>query len=286
MLEIEGLEDLPVMEAYKLTDASAERSAAAATFALKPERIRAYVENNLRFLKHTFAPRHQAARVRDVIAELEAWLAQPVYPRADEGVAYADTVVVDRDLVTQPLLAAPNDPDKIVTLSEVAGQAIDEVFIGSCMTDITDFRIAAAVLEGAWVQHRMRVWTVPPDRETMGQLAKEGVVMTLLAAGANLHVPGCSLCMGNQARVPDGVTVYSTSTRNFDDRIGNGAKVFLGSAELGALAATLGRLPSKDEYFKAYAEKIAPKADKVYRYLQFDELAAYQPAGKKLRVVA
>ncbi|HEY3356411.1 MAG TPA: bifunctional aconitate hydratase 2/2-methylisocitrate dehydratase [Polyangia bacterium] len=269
VLEIEGLDDLPVMDAYKFTDASAERSAAAATFALEPDRVRAYVENNLRFLKNTFAPRHQAARVKDVIAEIEAWLSKPVYPRADEGAAYADTVVVDLDAVTQPLLAAPNDPDKIVTLAEVAGRPIDEVFIGSCMTDITDFRIAAAVLEGEWVQHRMKVWTVPPDRETMGQLSKEGVVMTLLSAGANIHVPGCSLCMGNQAQVAAGATTLSTSTRNFDNRMGQGAQVFLGSSLLGAVTALLGRLPTVDEYQDVYRRKVEPKLGRLMQPLEF-----------------
>jgi aconitate hydratase 2/2-methylisocitrate dehydratase len=269
VLEIEGLADIPVMDAYKFTDASAERSAAAATFALTPARVRWYVENNLRFLKNNFSRRHPAARVKEVIAELEAWLSQPVTPKADEGATYADTVVVDLDQVTEPLLAAPNDPDKIVTLSEAAGRPIDEVFIGSCMTDITDFRIAAAVLEGEWVQHRMKVWTVPPDRESLGQLTKEGVVMTLLSAGANVHVPGCSLCMGNQAQVATGATTLSTSTRNFDNRMGMGAQVFLGSALLGAVTALLGRLPTKDEYLDVYHRKVEPKLERLMKPLEF-----------------
>jgi aconitate hydratase 2 / 2-methylisocitrate dehydratase len=269
ILEIEGLEDVSVADAYRFTDASAERSAAAATFALSPERVRAHVANNLAFLKYVLAKRHPAARVREVIAEHEAWLRKPILPRADEGATYADTVVVNLDEVTEPLLAAPNDPDKVVTLSEVAGRAVDEVFIGSCMTDITDLRLTAAILDGAWVQHRVRLWTVPPDRESMSRLAQEGVVTTLLAAGANVHVPGCSLCMGNQAQVASGATTFSTSTRNFDNRMGVGAQVFLGSSLLGAVTALKGRLPTVEEYFEAYRTKVEPRLQQLLEPLAF-----------------
>jgi aconitate hydratase 2/2-methylisocitrate dehydratase len=269
VLEIEGLEDLTVMEAYKFTDASAERSAAAATFALKPERVRAFVEGNLKWLKDTFARRHPAARVQQVIEAFEGWLRQPTFPKAEEGATYADTIAVDLTQLREPLLAAPNDPDAIVTLSEVAGRPIDEVFIGSCMTDITDFRVAAAVLEGERVQHRMKVWTVPPDRESLARLSSEGVIVALLGAGANLHVPGCSLCMGNQAQVATGATTFSTSTRNFDNRMGMGAKVFLGSALLGAVTALAGRLPTVAEYFDVYHRKVEPRLARLMQPLEF-----------------
>jgi aconitate hydratase 2/2-methylisocitrate dehydratase len=269
VLEIEGLEDVAVADAYRFTDASAERSAAAATFALSPERVKAHVANNLAFLKYVFAKRHPAPRVKEVIAEHEAWLRKPVLMKADEGAAYADTVVVDLDEVTEPLLAAPNDPDRIVTLSEVAGRSIDEVFIGSCMVDITDLRLAAAVLEGEVVQHRVKLWTVAPDRESMGQLAREGVVTTLLGAGANVHVPGCSLCMGNQAQVATGATTFSTSTRNFDNRMGQGAQVFLGSSLLGAVTARDGRLPTMAEYLDVYRRKVEPRLQQLLEPLTF-----------------
>ncbi len=199
----------------------------------------------------------------------EAWLRKPILPKADEGAVYADTVTVNLDEVTEPLLAAPNDPDKVVALSEVAGRSVDEVFIGSCMTDITDLRIVAAVVEGEWVQHRVRLWTVPPDRETMGRLGQEGVLTTLLAAGAAVHVPGCSLCMGNQAQVATGATTLSTSTRNFDNRMGVGAQVFLGSSLVGAITALKGRLPSVAEYFDVYHQKVEPRLQQLLEPLTF-----------------
>jgi aconitate hydratase 2 / 2-methylisocitrate dehydratase len=248
ILEIEGLEDLTVEEAYKLTDASAERSAAACAFHFRRERVVEYVENNLRFLENNFAKRHEAAVVRTIIEKMKAWLASPALLEPDAGASYAETVVVDLAEIREPLLAAPNDPDRIVTLSEAAGTAIDEVFVGSCMVDITDFRAVAAILEGKRVKHAMKVWTVPPDRESAAALAVEGITPKLLEAGANVHVPGCSLCMGNQAQVATGCTTLSTSTRNFDNRMGVGAQVYLGSAHIGAIAALLGRLPTVEEY--------------------------------------
>jgi len=269
VLEMEGLEHLKVEEAYKLTDASAERSAAGATFAVRKDNAVAYVENNLRFLKNNFAKRHPSPKVREIIAVFEDWLKNPVLFKADEGAQYADTVEVDLNRITEPLLAAPNDPDKTVTLSEAAGTPVDEVFIGSCMADITDFRGAAAILTGETLPHYMKLWTVPPDRESMAQLAKEGISGDLLAAGANLHVPGCSLCMGNQAQVAGGATVFSTSTRNFDNRMGLGARVYLGSSYVGAVAALRGRSPTREEYMKIFTEKVAPRWDEINRMLKF-----------------
>jgi len=267
VLEIEGLEHLTVEEAYKLTDASAERSAAGCTFHHSLPQARAYVENNLRFLKHNFARRHAAKVVGTIIEQMEEWLKNPTLIEADADASYADVVQVDLDLIKEPLLAAPNDPDKIVTLSEAAGTKIDEVFVGSCMVDITDFRSVAILLEGQRVQHRVKFWTVPPDRESNAALSREGVHAALLAAGANVHVPGCSLCMGNQGQVATGATVLSTSTRNFDNRMGTGAQCFLGSAQLAAVTAVLGELPTVERFLEHFA-RLQARADEIRRPLQ------------------
>lgn len=270
ILEIEGLEDFTVPAAYKLTDTSAERSAAASTFAFKKERILEFVENNLRFLKNNFSTRHPSGVVSRLIERFEAWMESQTVFSGDPDAEYADVIEVDLAAITEPLLAAPNDPDKIVTLSEAAGVQVDEVFIGSCMTDISDFRIAAAVLEGTRLPHIMKLWTVPPDRESYSRLAREEVLSKLVEAGANVHVPGCSLCMGNQAQVATGCTTFSTSTRNFDNRMGMGAQVYLGSSAVGAVAATLLRIPSMDEYMEIFNRKLAPRIDALTQPLRFE----------------
>jgi aconitate hydratase 2/2-methylisocitrate dehydratase len=220
------------------------------------------------------------------IQEVEKWLKKPQLLSADANAEYAAVVEIDLAEVTQPILACPNDPDDVKPLSEVAGARIDDVFLGSCMTNIGHFRAAGEIWKGQKFNPAVRTWICPPTRMDQQELRDEAYFSVFSAIGARIEVAGCSLCMGNQARVPDGATVYSTSTRNFDDRMGDQAKVYLGSAELGAVASILGRLPTPEEYFKAYAEKIAPRAAKVYRYLQFDELKEYQAAGKKMRVVA
>jgi aconitate hydratase 2/2-methylisocitrate dehydratase len=220
------------------------------------------------------------------IAEVEKWLKKPQLLRADANAQYAAVIEIDLAEITEPILACPNDPDDVRLLSDVAGTKIDDVFLGSCMTNIGHFRAAGEIWKGAKFNAAVRTWLCPPTRMDQQQLREEAYFPTYSAVGARIEIAGCSLCMGNQARVPGAVTVYSTSTRNFDDRMGDGAKVFLGSAELGAVAANLGRLPTKEEYFKAYNERIVPKADKVYRYLQFDELPDYKPAGRKMKVVA
>jgi aconitate hydratase 2/2-methylisocitrate dehydratase len=266
VLEIEGLEWLTVEEAYKLTDASAERSAAACAFHHDPMQVVAYVENNLRFLKNNFAKRHPAKVVHAIVEQMESWLKNPRVLEPDKGARYADVLEIDLSQITEPLLAAPNDPDKIMTLSEAAGTKIEEVFVGSCMVDITDFRAVAQIVKGSRVQHRMRVWTVPPDRESNAALAREGVLSALTEAGANVHVPGCSLCMGNQAQVATGATVLSTSTRNFDNRMGTGSQVFLGSAQLAAVTALLGELPSVATYLEHY-RKLEPALKDISRPL-------------------
>lgn len=269
ILEIEGLEFLSVEEAYKLTDASAERSAAGSTFSLSDENVVKYVKNNLEFLKNNFSQRHPSPQVKVVMDAMEKWLENPEFIKGDEGATYADVLEIDLNELKEPLLCAPNDPDKAVALSDVAGTAIDEVFIGSCMVDITDFRVAAQILKKHRVDHRMKFWTVPPDRESYGKLAQEGILTELMSQGANVHVPGCSLCMGNQAQVARNATVFSTSTRNFDNRMGVGAQVFLGSAHLAAISAILKKLPTVDEYMKFYSEALEGKEKELYVSLSF-----------------
>jgi aconitate hydratase 2 / 2-methylisocitrate dehydratase len=253
ILEMEGLEQLTVEQAYKFTDTSAERSAAAATFRLELDQVKAFVANNLTYFKHNLRKRHPTKVLDALIREMEQWLAKPVLIERDEGAVFAEVLEIDLDEIREPLLAAPNDPDRIVTLSEAAGSPIDELFLGSCMTDASDFRAAAALLDGQQVRHEVRLWAVPPDRESNIALSREGVLAALTQAGANIHVPGCSLCMGNQAQVATSARVLSTSTRNFDNRMGLGAQVFLGSAELVAITALLGEIPDLKTYRKQLA---------------------------------
>jgi aconitate hydratase 2 / 2-methylisocitrate dehydratase len=287
ILEMEGLPDLTVEQAFELSDAAAERSAAAAAVALSEKTVATYLRSNVALMRKMIADGYQDARALERrIAEVEKWLKKPQLLRADANAQYAAVIEIDLAEITEPILACPNDPDDVKLLSQVAGTKIDDVFLGSCMTNIGHFRAAGEIWKGGKFNPAVRTWLCPPTRMDQKQLREEAYFTTYSAIGARIEIAGCSLCMGNQARVPDGVTVYSTSTRNFDDRIGNGAQVFLGSAELGAVAANLGRLPTRDEYFKAFNDKVAPRADKVYRYLQFDELAEYQPAGKKVRAVA
>ena len=289
ILEMEGLPDLTVEQAFELTDAAAERSAAAACVALSPKTIATYLRSNVALMKKMIADGYgDKATLAGRIAAVEKWLKKPVVLKADpdKAVQYKKIFEIDLAEITEPILACPNDPDDVKVLTEVAGTKIDDVFLGSCMTNIGHFRAAGEIWKGQKFNPAVRIWLCPPTRMDQQQLRDEAYFNTFTAIGARIETAGCSLCMGNQARVPDAVTVYSTSTRNFDDRMGAGAKVFLGSAELGAMAASMGKLPTKEEYFAAYAAKITPKLDKVYKYLQFDELAEYQPAaGGKLRVV-
>jgi len=287
ILEMEGLPDLTVEQAFELTDAAAERSAAAAAVKLSEKSVATYLRSNVALMKKMIADGYGDRKTLERrIADDEKWLKKPQLLSADANAEYAAVIEIDLAEVTEPILACPNDPDDVKVLTEVANTKIDDVFLGSCMTNIGHFRAAGEIWKGQKFNPAVRTWICPPTRMDQQQLKDEAYFATYSAIGARIEIAGCSLCMGNQARVPSGATVYSTSTRNFDDRMGDGAKVFLGSAELGAMAANLGRLPTKEEYFKAYSEKIAPRLDKVYRYLQFDELAAYAPEGKKLRVVA
>jgi len=269
ILEIEGLENMSVEESYKFTDTSAERSAAACVFAHSPERIVEYVSNNIRFLEENFMNRNSSKQIKVIVNLMKKWLKSPDIITADKGAQYADVIEVDLNTITEPLLAAPNDPDKIVTLSEAAGTDIDEVFIGSCMVDITDFRSASRIMTGDRVPENVRFWAVPPDRESNIELANEGIHQRLMQAGANIHVPGCSLCMGNQGQVSTGATVVSTSTRNFDNRMGTGAQVFLGSSLVAAMSGVLGRIPSAKEYMDVYKKRIMPDQTSIIVPLKF-----------------
>jgi aconitate hydratase 2/2-methylisocitrate dehydratase len=288
ILEMEGLPDLTVEQAFELTDAAAERSAAAAAVALGTKTVSDYLRSNVALMKKMIAEGYQDAKtLQGRIGAAEKWLKKPQLLKADASAEYAAVIEIDLAEITEPILACPNDPDDVKLLSEVANTKIDDVFLGSCMTNIGHFRAAGEIWKGQKFNPAVRTWICPPTRMDQQELRDEAYFTVFSQIGARIEVAGCSLCMGNQARVPGQTNVFSTSTRNFDDRMGDGARVFLGSAELGAVASNLGRLPTKEEYFAAYNEKIAPRFDKVYRYLQFDELPDYKPVDKKkMRVVA
>ncbi len=278
ILEIEGLENLKVEQAFELSDASAERSAAACTVKLNKEPIIEYIQSNIALLEKMIEAGYQDARtIQRRIDKMKAWLENPELLEADENAEYAAVIEIDLNEIKEPILACPNDPDDVATLSEVLADErrpknIDEVFVGSCMTNIGHFRAVGEILRGEG-QLPTRLWIAPPTKMDERQLIEEGYYNIYGVAGARTEVPGCSLCMGNQARVRDGAIVMSTSTRNFDNRMGKDAKVYLGSAEIGAICAILGRLPTVEEYHKFMEEKIAGKEDKVYRFLNFHELS-------------
>jgi aconitate hydratase 2/2-methylisocitrate dehydratase len=272
VLEMEGLEDLTVDQAYELTDASAERSAAAAVIALAEEKVVQSVRSNVALMEQMIEEGYQSAEtLRRRIEACRKWLASPVLVNRDAHAEYKAVLEIDLAEVTEPILACPNDPDDVRPLSSVSGDKIDEVFIGSCMVNISHFRAAGAIFEEAG-RVAARVWVAPPTKMDAAQLMREGYYAIFNAVGARMEIPGCSLCMGNQARVAPGTTVMSTSTRNFDDRMGDGARVYLGSAVLAAISALKGKLPTPEEYFTLFRDKIAPRADKIHRYLQFDEM--------------
>jgi aconitate hydratase 2 / 2-methylisocitrate dehydratase len=280
ILEMEGLPDLKLEQAFELTDATAERSCAGCTIKLSPETVAEYLRSNVALLKNMVVrgygdPRTLLRRV----AKMEAWLANPVLICADADAEYLETIQVDLNQIKEPLVAAPNDPDNIKLMSECAGDPIQEVFIGSCMTNIGHYRAAAKILEGAGPVN-VRLWIAPPTRMDEKQLREEGMYGIFAAAGARTEMPGCSLCMGNQARVADGVTVFSTSTRNFNNRMGKNAKVYLGSAELAAVCALLGRIPTLEEYQQIVQRKIDPFAADLYRYLNFDQMSGFAEEGR------
>ncbi|MCS7032069.1 MAG: bifunctional aconitate hydratase 2/2-methylisocitrate dehydratase [Gloeomargarita sp. SKYG116] len=275
IMEMEGLPDLKVEQAFELTDATAERSCAGCTIQLSVETVSEYLRSNVALIKNMVARGYQDSRtLLRRMEKMQAWLENPQLLTADPDAEYVETLDINLDEITEPLVAAPNDPDNIKRLSECAGDQIDEVFIGSCMTNIGHYRAAAKVLEGAG-QVKVRLWVCPPTRMDEQILREEGYYAIFGAAGARLEMPGCSLCMGNQARVADGATVFSTSTRNFDNRMGKNARVYLGSAELAAVCALLGRIPTVEEYRAIVTEKIDPWAADLYRYLNFDQIPAF-----------
>jgi len=280
ILEIEGLPDLKVEQAFELTDASAERSCAGCTIKLSVETISEYLRSNVALLKNMIArgyhdPRTMLRRV----AKMEEWLANPVLLEGDADAEYAEIIEIDLNEIKEPIVAAPNDPDNVKLLSEVANDPVQEVFVGSCMTNIGHYRATAKVLEGAGTVNT-RLWICPPTRMDEYQLKKEGIYNIFDAANARTEMPGCSLCMGNQARVEDGTTVFSTSTRNFNNRMGKDARVYLGSAELAAVCALLGRIPTVQEYMDIVAKRIHPFADDLYRYLNFDQIIGFEDEGR------
>lgn len=275
ILEIEGLPDLKVEQAFELTDASAERSAAGCTIKLNREPIEEYLHSNIVLLKWMIAEGYGDRRTLERrIQGMEKWLADPQLMEADADAEYAAVIEIDLADIKEPILCAPNDPDDARLLSDVQGDKIDEVFIGSCMTNIGHFRAAGKLLDTHKGQLPTRLWVAPPTRMDAAQLTEEGYYSVFGKSGARIEIPGCSLCMGNQARVADGATVVSTSTRNFPNRLGTGANVYLASAELAAVAALIGKLPTPEEY-QTFVSQVDKTAADTYRYLNFDQLSQY-----------
>ncbi len=275
ILEIEGLPDLKVEQAFELSDASAERSAAGCTVHLNKEPIAEYINSNITLMKWMIAEGYADARtLQRRIAAQEAWLKDPQLLKADADAEYAAVIEIDLADIHEPIVACPNDPDDVKTLSDVAGAKIDEVFIGSCMTNIGHFRAASKLLEGKR-DIPVKLWIAPPTKMDAQQLTEEGHYGVFGNAGARTEMPGCSLCMGNQAQVREGATVMSTSTRNFPNRLGKNTNVYLGSAELASICSKLGRIPTRDEYM-ADIGVINQNGDKIYQYLNFDKIEDYK----------
>jgi aconitate hydratase 2/2-methylisocitrate dehydratase len=275
ILEMEGLPDLTVDQAYELTNASAERSAAGSVIALGEEQVAKYLKSNIALMRQMIAEGYEDARtLKKRIRACEKWLRKPRLLKRDRTAKYAAELEVDLSAITEPILACPNDPDDVKLLSEVTGDRIDEVFIGSCMTNISHFRAVGRIFQSAGYL-ATRIWLTPPTKMDSALLMKEGYYAIFNSVGARTEIPGCSLCMGNQARVRPGVTVLSTSTRNFDDRMGDGARVYLGSAVLAAVAALNGRLPTVDAYMAVMKEKVEPASAEIHRYLYFDAMGDF-----------
>ncbi|MFP4731865.1 bifunctional aconitate hydratase 2/2-methylisocitrate dehydratase [Pasteurella multocida] len=275
ILEIEGLENLKVEQAFELSDASAERSAAACTIKLAKEPIIEYLNSNIVLLKYMIAEGYGDARTLERrIKGMEQWLADPQLMEADPDAEYAAVIEIDLAEIKEPILCAPNDPDDARLLSEVQGDKIDEVFIGSCMTNIGHFRAAGKLLAKFKGMIPTRLWIAPPTKMDAALLSEEGYYSIYGKSGARIEIPGCSLCMGNQARVADNATVVSTSTRNFPNRLGQGANVYLASAELAAVSAILGKLPTPEEYL-TFAADLQQDKDDTYRYMNFDQINSY-----------
>ncbi len=281
ILEIEGLPNLKVEQAFELSDASAERSAAACTVRLNKEPVVEYIKSNVTLLQSMMDAGYEDARTLERRKKkMEEWLANPELLEPDSDAEYAAIIEIDLNEVKEPIVACPNDPDDVATLSEVLANPdrrknIDEVFVGSCMTNIGHYRALAEILKGEG-QVPTKLWVVPPTKMDERMLMEEGYYSILGASGARMEMPGCSLCMGNQARVADNATVFSTSTRNFNNRMGQGSQVYLGSAELAAVCAILGKIPTAEEYRNIVLKKLEGKDSNVYRYLNFNEIENYK----------
>ncbi|WP_372806903.1 aconitase family protein, partial [Pontiella sp.] len=275
ILEMEGLPQLKVEQAFELTDAAAERSAAAASIKLDREPIVEFLQSNVVLMEEMIKGGYgDADTLRKRIADVKEWIENGELMEADANAEYAAVIEIDLDEIAEPLLCCPNDPDDVKKLSDVQGAHVDEVFIGSCMTNIGHFRAAAEVLDGEGFAN-VNLWVCPPTKMDEAQLTKEGYYSKFGAAGARMEIPGCSLCMGNQARVKDGATVFSTSTRNFNNRMGKDAQVYLGSAELAAVVALKGELPSPADYVAIVAPKLEGKTENVYKYLNFHQMTEF-----------
>lgn len=285
ILEIEGLEDLTVEQAFELSDASAERSAAGCTITLSETSVKEYLNSNITLLKWMISEGYGDARTLSRrIEAMQEWLNNPSLMRADADAEYAADITIDMSQIKEPILCCPNDPDDAKTLADVAGDSIDEVFIGSCMTNIGHFRAAGKLLQEVPAGSlKTRLWIAPPTKMDARELMEEGYYNTYAQAGARTEMPGCSLCMGNQARIAPKSTAVSTSTRNFPNRLGQGANVYLASAELAAVAAVLGKLPTNAEY-QEYAGKLDSMSDEVYRYMNFDRMTDYTKKADKIDV--
>ncbi|RUO23575.1 bifunctional aconitate hydratase 2/2-methylisocitrate dehydratase [Aliidiomarina iranensis] len=283
ILEIEGLDNLTVEQAFELSDASAERSAAGCTIKLSEESIAEYLRSNITMLRWMIAEGYGDVRTLERRAKkMEEWLANPELMEADKDAEYAEVVEIDLNEIVEPILCCPNDPDDAKTLSDVAGNKVDEVFIGSCMTNIGHFRAAGKLLEQNTKPLNTQLWIAPPTKMDEAQLMEEGYYNIYGRNGVRTEMPGCSLCMGNQARVKAGATVLSTSTRNFPNRLGDGANVYLASAELSAVGAILGKIPTREEYME-YAQNIDAMAGEVYKYLNFDQMPDFMAAEQKAK---
>jgi aconitate hydratase 2 / 2-methylisocitrate dehydratase len=276
ILEIEGLPNLKVEQAFELSDASAERSAAGCTVYLGQEPLIEYINSNIALMQWMIAQGYADARTLERrIAAQQAWLNNPQLLKADADAEYAAVIEIDLADVHEPIVACPNDPDDVKSLSEVAGAKIDEVFIGSCMTNIGHFRAASKLLENKR-DIPVKLWVAPPTKMDAKKLSDEGHYGVLGNAGARMEMPGCSLCMGNQAQVKEGATVFSTSTRNFPNRLGKNSNVYLGSAELAAICSKLGRIPNRQEYMHDMGVLDAASSQ-IYQYMNFDRIAEFQP---------
>ncbi|HJV52313.1 MAG TPA: bifunctional aconitate hydratase 2/2-methylisocitrate dehydratase, partial [Noviherbaspirillum sp.] len=283
VLEIEGLPKLKVEQAFELSDASAERSAAGCTVHLDKEPIIEYMNSNITLMKWMIANGYQDKRTLERrIKAMEAWIAKPELLKADADAEYAAVIEIDLADIKEPIVACPNDPDDVKTLAEVAGDKIDEVFVGSCMTNIGHFRAASKLLEGK-TDIPVRLWIAPPTKMDQQVLTAEGHYGNLGRTGARMEMPGCSLCMGNQAQVRKGSTAMSTSTRNFPNRLGLDTRVYLGSAELAAVCAMLGKIPTKEEYM-ANIGVIDKNASDIYRYMNFDQISEFREVADSVQI--